>query len=97
MVKTHGFHRLLNYPSDFHFDIVLYDYTCGPCLLPFLHKFNYPPMIGVTAFNNPPSTQDVIGGHLYYAYNPYYSLYYDANMNFMQRVYNLFVHIMDYV
>lgn len=95
MVTTTGFQTLLNYPDDFKFDVVLYDYTCGPCLLPFLHKFGYPPLVGVTAFNNPPGTIDLVGGHLYLAYSPFYSLYLDDNMNFWERAYNAYVHVLD--
>lgn len=96
MVKTQGFQALLNYPDNFKFDIILYDYTCGPCLLGFLHRFGYPPLIGVSAFSNPPFTGDLIGGHNYYAYKPYYSLYLNENMTFWERSYNSLVHFMDY-
>lgn len=97
MVETEGFKTLLNYPDNFKFDTILYDYTCGPCLLPFLHKFGYPPLIGVTAFNNPPSTTDLVGGHLFYAYNPFYSLYLDSDMSFLERAYNGFIYTLDYL
>lgn len=96
MVKTQGFQALLNYPANFKFDVILYDYTCGPCLLGFLHRFGYPPLIGVTAFSNPPFTADLIGGHQYYAYMPYYSLYLNENMTFWERTYNALVYFMDY-
>lgn len=95
MVNTKGFQTLLDYPDDFKFDIVLYDYTCGPCLLPFLDKFGYPPLIGVSAFSNPPQTLDLVGGHLYLAYHPFYSLYLDDDMNFWERAYNAYIHIVD--
>jgi hypothetical protein len=46
-----GLNTLLNYPDDFKFDLVLYDYTVGPCLLGLIKKFNYPTVVGVSAFN----------------------------------------------
>lgn len=54
MAKSQGFQTLLNYPDNFKFDIVIHDFTCGSFLLGFLEKFNYPPVISVTAFNYPP-------------------------------------------
>lgn len=87
---------MLNYPDNFKFDLVIYDYTMGPCILGFLHRFNYPPLVSVTAFNNPTYTTEIVGGHNYYAYIPYCSLNYDTNMNFGERLINLFTHLYDY-
>lgn len=44
--KTKGFQQLMDYPSDFKFDMILYEYTGIPDILGFAHKFNYPPIIG---------------------------------------------------
>lgn len=84
------------YPDDFKFDLILYDFTLGPCTLGFLHKFNYPPVVGITAYNNPPYTIEILGGHNFYAYIPYCSLNYDSNMSFWQRLHNLYIHAYDY-
>lgn len=73
-METNGFAQLLAYPDDFPFDLVIYDFTAGPCLLPFLHKFNYPPLVAVSAYNIPSFTTEVIGGHQYYAYVPHNTL-----------------------
>lgn len=96
ILGSKGYGTIMNYPSDYKFDLVLYDFTCGPCLLAVYHKFGQPPMVGVTGFNNPPYTTDLIGGHKYYAYVPYYTLDYDTNMNFFQRFYNAAIHWIDY-
>lgn len=87
---------MLNYPDNFKFDLILYDFTLGPCILGFLHKFNYPPMIGLTAFNIPSYTVEIVGGHIQYAYIPYFALNYDMDMNFFQRIHNIYIYAYDY-
>lgn len=96
-VKTNGFKTLQNYPDDFKFDLVIYDYTVGPCHLPFVHKFNNPPILGVTGYSNPSYTPAIVGGHNYYAYVPHNSLLADENMSFTQRFYNFILHIIEYM
>uniref|UniRef100_A0A182QRT7 UDP-glycosyltransferases domain-containing protein n=1 Tax=Anopheles farauti TaxID=69004 RepID=A0A182QRT7_9DIPT len=96
ILGSKGYQTIMDYPSDYKFDLVLNDFTCGPCLLAVYHRFGQPPMVGVTGFNTPPYTTDVIGGHKYYAYVPYYTLDYDTNMNFFQRFYNAAIHWLDY-
>ncbi|XP_058463673.1 UDP-glucosyltransferase 2-like [Malaya genurostris] len=95
VLKSKGLDVILNYPNDFKFDLVLYDFTCGPCLMGLYHKFGQPPLIGVTAFNIPPYTVDLIGGHKYPAYIPYYTLTYDIDMNFFQRLKNVLIYTAD--
>lgn len=92
-VETKEFHQLNDYPSDFKFDLVMHDLSIGSCLLPFLHKFNYPPLISVTAYGHPSFLNDLVGGHHYYAYVPHDSLPFDDNMTFPQRFYNFLVFI----
>lgn len=96
MRKSNGIQTLLNYPKDFKFDLVLYDYSCGPCILGFLHRFNYPPLVGWTAFNNPPYTINVAGGHNFYSYKPYFTSKYTSDMSFWERVYNLYLYAVGY-
>lgn len=80
---------ILNYPNNFKFDVVIHDFTSGPCLLFLLQKFNNPPLVSATAFLNPPYTTDVVGGHKHVAYVPYYNVNYDTDMCFSQRVFNM--------
>lgn len=54
-------------------------------------------MVAATAFSNPPYTLDLVGGHNYYAYFPYYDLYYDSEMTFFQRTYNLVMFGLSYL
>uniref|UniRef100_A0A182II97 UDP-glycosyltransferases domain-containing protein n=1 Tax=Anopheles arabiensis TaxID=7173 RepID=A0A182II97_ANOAR len=96
ILGSEGYQTIMNYPRDTKFDLVLYDFTCGPCLLAVYDRFGQPPMVGVTGFNTPPYTTDLIGGHKYYAYVPYYTLDYDSSMNFFQRFYNAALHWIDY-
>uniref|UniRef100_A0A182NJS7 UDP-glucuronosyltransferase n=1 Tax=Anopheles dirus TaxID=7168 RepID=A0A182NJS7_9DIPT len=96
-LKSKGLQQVMNYPDDFRFDLVVHDFTCGPCLLGLLHKFHYPPLVSVTAFNNPPYSTEVIGGHKFYSYVPFYSLSYDSDMSFFQRIHNTLLHLTDMV
>lgn len=72
--------------------MVLNDFTMiGACLLPFLHKFNYPPLISVTAYGNPSYITEFVGGHHYYAYVPHVSLPFGDKMTFSQRFHNFLI------
>lgn len=88
MISSRGFELLKNYPRDFKFDLIIHDFTIGPCLLGFLELFNNPPLIGVSAFNNPPFTVHMVGGHKQYAYVPHYLLDYGTEMNLYERAIN---------
>jgi len=92
ILASRGFQALLDYPKEFRVDLIIYDFTCGPCLLGFLHIFDYPPLMAATAFNNPPTSTELIGGHKQPAYVPYYQLSYGSNMNMWQRALNVFLH-----
>lgn len=92
---SQGFHTLLNYPDNFKFDVVLYDYSKGPFMLGFLEKFNYPPLIGVTPFNNPPITSDLIGNQMNPGYIPHFITTYDVDMNFFERIHNTLVYYVE--
>lgn len=95
ILKSKGLDIILNYPDNFKFDAVIYDFTCGPCLLPLIHKFNYPPLIAVSAFNNPPFTHHLVGGNKYPAFVPYYVTNYGPNMNFFERFSNMLLYATD--
>uniref|UniRef100_A0A336LZ62 CSON008880 protein n=1 Tax=Culicoides sonorensis TaxID=179676 RepID=A0A336LZ62_CULSO len=97
IIGSIGFQTLLNYPDDFKFDAVIYDFTCGPCLLGFVHKFNNPPLIGVTAFGTPHYTNDIMGGHKTDAFVPHFALEYGNEMNLIERFHNVLVHGFDYM
>jgi glucuronosyltransferase len=93
--KSKGIEVMKSYPSDFVVDLVLHDYTCGPCLLGLLPKFKYPSVIGISAFNNPPYTVDIVGGDkLGLTAKPFYLLHYDS-MNVIQRLHNGIINFLD--
>lgn len=94
--SSEGFKTLLNYPENFKFDLIIYDFTSGPCLLGFAHKFKHPPIISVSPFGSPPYTFDIAGGHKKPSYVTHFALNYDsANMNFFERLMNTLVYIFD--
>lgn len=87
-LRSDGFKTLMNYPDNFKFDLVLFDYTLGPCLLGFLHKFNYPPLIGLTAFSVPPVTYQFVGGFTRPSYVPHYDVNSGNRMSYLERLEN---------
>lgn len=91
-LNTSGVRTLLNYPNDFKFDVIINDFTVGSCFLPFLHKFNYPPLISISAYGHPPFLNDLVGGHHYYAYVPHNTLKLDEKMSFYQRFFNFLIY-----
>lgn len=95
ILKSKGLQQLINYPENFKFDVVLYDITCGPCMLPLLHRFGYPPLISVTAFSNPPFTPQLIGGQKFPGTVPHYYSDYSNQMNFPQRLMNHLLYFLD--
>lgn len=96
IANSKGLNVIRNYPNDFKFDLVLNDYSCGACLLGLLPKFNYPPMIGISAFSTPPFTKDIVGGDkMGLTELPYYTLNYDIDMDIVQRLHNGFISFFD--
>lgn len=90
-----GWETILSYPDNFKFDVVIYDFTFGPCLLPIIQKFNYPSVIGVTAFLNPPYTTNLIGGIKYPGYVPHFLANLPQHMTFSERIYNLLLYTVE--
>lgn len=87
-----GVDKILSYPNDFKFDLVINDFTFGPCLLPFIHKFNYPSIIGVTAFLNPSYSNNIVGGNKHPAYVPHFVANLPQHMTITERFYNLLLY-----
>lgn len=82
----------MNYPDNFNFDLIIFDFGGGPCLLGFMHRFNYPKLVTVTPFGNAPFSNSIIGGHKQTAYVPYFALPFGTDMNVWQRISNIFLH-----
>lgn len=96
VMLSKGYQQILNYPDDFKFDLVIYDYTFALCLLGLLPKFNNPPLIGISAFSNPSFTSDILGGdRLGLTVKPYNTLSYGTDMKIHQRLYNGFLNFFE--
>jgi glucuronosyltransferase len=96
-LNSKGLDEILAYPDTFKFDLVIYDFSFGPCLLPLLTKFNYPPLIAATAFAIPPYSSDLIGGQKYPAYIPHYDVTYSTDMSFLERFHNTLTYFVDWM
>jgi glucuronosyltransferase len=90
-MKSEGLDKIINYPDSFKFDLIIQDFSSGPCLLPLLHKFNYPPLVSVSAFGNPPYSNQLTGGQKFPAVAAHYTLNYPQVMNYHQRLFNSFL------
>lgn len=97
ILASKGLEQILNYPEDFKFDVVIYDFTFGACLLPLVARFNNPPLVSISAFANPPHTTEFVGGQNYPAYVPHYVTDYSTEMTFFQRVFNTFLYFIDWM
>uniref|UniRef100_A0A1B0D9R0 Uncharacterized protein n=1 Tax=Phlebotomus papatasi TaxID=29031 RepID=A0A1B0D9R0_PHLPP len=96
-ILSTGFRQLLDYPDDFEFDLVLYDYLLGPALLPFVHKFKNPPLVGLTAFYSPSTTANFVGSVFNPAFVPYGYIDTFTVTSFWSRLNNYLLHVVDYV
>jgi glucuronosyltransferase len=97
ILASKGLDVILNYPKTFKFDAVIYDFTFGPCLLPLVAKFNNPPLISISAFANPPYSTDIVGGQKQPAYIPHYAVKYSTEMTFVQRFFNTYLYLVDWL
>lgn len=95
-MKLDGYKQLLDYSNEFVFDLIIHDYTFGPCLLGFSEKFNQPPIVRVTAYNIPAFTSEFIGGHQFYAYAPHIYLNHEnEKLSFLERAKNLIIYTIE--
>lgn len=95
VMKTTGFKKLLAYPDDFKFDLVIVDYTGLPDTFGFVHKFNNPPIVGISAFMTPPNTYELTGNPVVPSLLPFYSSFFPGDMNFWQRSLNVYYYALD--
>ncbi|XP_030372776.1 UDP-glucuronosyltransferase 2B7-like [Scaptodrosophila lebanonensis] len=95
IAASQGMQQLLDYPADFHFDLIINDYTLGPYMLGFAHRFRYPPIVGISAYQNPHTTLDFMSNTYSPALTPYQWTAYSENMNFLQRLHNTLIFAAD--
>jgi hypothetical protein len=86
--SANGLNKILSYPENFEFNVIVNDFSAIPCLTPLAHKFKNASLIGTSPFLNPPNTVDVIGGHKYPSYVPHYRTDFPQIMTFYQRFQN---------
>lgn len=96
ILESKGFHQLLNYPND-AFDLIIHDFTGGPCVVPFVHKFKNAALTIATPYSNPPFLANILGGHAHYSYVPHIVLPFDRNMTFWQRFINFSFHLIEHL
>lgn len=96
IIESTAFHQLLSYPDD-SFDLIIHDFTGGPCIIPFVHKFKNAQLIIATPFSRSPFLVNTIGGHHHYAYVPHTILSFDTNMTFWQRLINFSFYIIEHL
>ncbi|GAB0089441.1 hypothetical protein DMENIID0001_039810 [Sergentomyia squamirostris] len=94
LLGSSGFKQLKNYSKDFKFDLVINDFLIG-FSLPLVHHFNYPPLIGLTAFHATATTHNLIGSQFYPSFQ---SLnFFDVDFStFWGRIYNFFLMFFDW-
>ncbi|KAI4466726.1 UDP-glucosyltransferase [Holotrichia oblita] len=82
--------ELLTYPRN-HFDLIIFDFSCGQYMYPLLNYFGNPPTVAVSPFGLSPSNLNFMGSH-YYSYYPIYVTPYTDKMDFIDRIYNLILY-----
>ncbi|XP_055702672.1 UDP-glycosyltransferase UGT5-like [Phlebotomus papatasi] len=95
-LKSTGFHQLLAYPDDFKFDLIIYDFMVGGIMLPFVQKFNNPPVIALTAFYSVEFGASIVGGTLNPSFIPYIVNHDGDLTSFFGRVNNFVLTFLDY-
>lgn len=91
-VKSRGYKKLLEYPDTFKFDLVIYDFTMGPCVLGFVDKFGNPPIVGVSPFNELDRLARISGAITYPSFVPAHDLLYTQRMSFLERINSAITH-----
>ncbi|XP_050501045.1 UDP-glycosyltransferase UGT5-like isoform X4 [Diabrotica virgifera virgifera] len=81
---------ILNYPKDYRFDLIIFDNTCGPCTLPLIQRFHYPPAVEVTAFLLPQIVSENFGNNVALSYIPYSLAEFGKVTTFLQRLKNFY-------
>lgn len=77
-------------------DLVLYEYVSGPCMLGFVHKFNNPPVIGMTSFNPTSFTTEYVGSFWYPSYIAH-TFFLDQKTAFFDRVENYLLFMFEHL
>lgn len=87
-MQTEGLNTLLSYPTNYKFDLIIFDVSTDSCLYPLIDLFGTPPVIGVAPFLLPLPLSNMFGNSLQSLYVPYYATDFPPNMSFEQRFWN---------
>ena len=79
----------------FQFDLVIHDFGSSYCFLAFLHKFNYPPVITVSAWNGI-STVAGVTGSVQTVSTSTFPFFKEFKRTFLKRVENYLFHALDH-
>ena len=84
-LESKGYQDLLNYPTDFKFDLVVYDFTGSSALLGLAHKFKNPPIVAVTPYLFSWKYTMLSGSPIFPAFLPTPDFSFSQQMSFKER------------
>jgi glucuronosyltransferase len=93
-VNSKGYKKLLNYPENFKIDVVIADFTLGPCLYGLVDKFKNPPLVGVSPSFGLDQLARTSGSLIFPAFVPASDLQFNDKMNFVERFESTINHAM---
>lgn len=85
-LNSKGYSQLLDYPADFKFDLIIYDFTMSGCLMGMVDKYSGTPMVSVTPFLFSAKTSDLSGSLFYPSFFPTADGAFPQSMTFTQRL-----------
>lgn len=94
-LNSKGYQQLLDFPDDFKFHLVIFDFTRSQCLLGMVHKFNNPSMVAVTPFSFFVKVQHLSGSLIFPGFmpSPYEKM--SQTMNFKERLNSAFQQVFE--
>uniref|UniRef100_A0A182J3D7 Uncharacterized protein n=1 Tax=Anopheles atroparvus TaxID=41427 RepID=A0A182J3D7_ANOAO len=90
-IASNQLSRLINYPKNFKFDLIIHDYIAGPCLLLLLERFNHPPLILASASDGLTTMEHVFGAPLFPGFIPNKLADISMTMGYIERGYNFLI------
>ncbi|XP_069693335.1 UDP-glucosyltransferase 2-like [Periplaneta americana] len=91
-LKSDGAKKLLNYPSNDQFDLIIVEAGWSECFYGFIHKFGSPPVVAISPFGLTPWMAAAFGIPENPSYIPVSILPYSTSMTFTQKLYNTYIH-----
>ncbi|KAK7865275.1 hypothetical protein R5R35_012572 [Gryllus longicercus] len=88
--KSDSWAKLLRYPTDTKFDLVIIEPMGAECLLGILPRFGDPPIIAVNAFNVPLWLFEMVGSPNMISFMPHHHLAATDRMSFTERLRNFY-------